>query len=400
MKHLILILFFVSLWLFPFIGFSQYANPNYHFTGYNVIQASNNLINLQKDHFRLLAYQALYDTKFTYFTLMNRTAPGQIKMDDGTSLPGSLNRTFLTFGTGFGKNDGLFIGLSEDIVNVRGVNPLQEFPATEAISGQFFTYAGIKAGEVQVSGGILLDQGLSGINLRDQFTATETVSPDLSIRYLGNIFHASGAYLSISQNNRQVYNLETENWDLVDLGYSVQGYIQPLKAELPEKLGLPFLLYEEYASPALSLVDKSSSKTQENTRIKSGGFGSDDMQFFENIPGLRFRTEYKYQFRPTVDFISAELTARYFFRDKFEIGFRGIVYKQLGQYETSSDTFIQFGSPWGAAYSLSHSFNSPDNTTFLPISGIQVFGFKITYGLGDLSKPLIPMISRIREQTK
>jgi hypothetical protein len=402
MKIGIVLLYWLLLCSEPLVA--QYANSSFYFSGSSILGLSNNLFDLQKEHYRLLAYQGMQDQLLTYFSFMNRTAPGNFIIDDQTYVKGSLNRTILSFGTHFGRKNGVFFGLEQDLVNTRAQNFLYELPLPNNVSwssemGQFYAFGGVKIQKVQLSAGVLVGQGLSGINKRGEFSVRPLKDISFGVNKVMSLYVDPGIFISVATNNQNVYDLQQDALVEQNNGFMYSTRIQPQWNFLPAYLGLPYLNFDQLKQVTgffTSIKNNTIDKLSQDQRLI--GIGSEDIVLLQNYPNLRFKTELTYNVMKHLNYNRFEFSGRWRIASLFEIGSRFISYRLGVDLERSSETYIQFGSPWGAHYTLSHSFNSPDRTTFLPVRGIHVFGFKIAYGIPELTRPLIPMITRIKKQ--
>ena len=214
--------------------------------------------------------------------------------------------------------------------------------------------------------------------------------PDVN-KYVFSLYLKSGVYANYMRYRPLVYDAEAGRWIREESIGDWYAMLQNPKRWLPEWAGLPFARLERRIS-RLRTTESAQSTDQELVNT----IGSDDIILRETFENMSFRVAAQYRISPIPTFTYLEASGKWQVNDFIEIGARTYINNAFNKAGIATEEYISIGVWNKAKWSFSHSYNSPDNTTFVPLRGIHVYGFQVIYGVSNLIKPLIPMIQALR----
>lgn len=406
------------------------------FVGSEVGTSVKRSIDIIQDHLQLEQTQHRYERILWYFGYTHRWAPGKVVFDDGKRVSGNLNRAQMSLGGGFGSYDsfGIIFGAQLDFVQMIG-NFGERAGGLRAAPGQSLLYVGAVGQGFQFTVGQMQNQ-MSARGLPLDAYGNYTANPDAGHRagtpryiafpdegddsaFISTLFtgyHESGAFFAV--------NYENETGGRRGRIGEARFNFQPLKQYLPDLAGLPTFgiakldKFKRYYGEALDSKSGKQLDAQPEVRDPAGiparnsqdpyetEFGTDDAL------GIGARIRVIAQVRPEVTFRRADFGIVHIenLGKRFELvaAARAIAFKRDASYDAAVDSFALIGIPpfkrgpdrmgWPFHFGVSYSYNSPDGSTFLPIPHAHVFGFQIVVGAPETSKPLIPIVKRVREK--
>lgn len=408
------------------------------FVGSEVGTAVRRSIDIIHDHLQLEQAQHRYERILWYFGYTHRWAPGKVRFDDGKRVSGNLNRVQLNLGGGFGSYDsfGVIFGAQLDFVQMIG-NFGERGDGLRAAPGQSLLYVGAVGHGFQFTLGQMQNQ-MSARGLPLDPYGNYTANPDAGYRpgtpryiaypdegddsaFISTLvtgYHESGAFFAV--------NYENATGGRPGRIGEARFNFQPLEQYLPDLAGLPTFgiarldKFKRYYGEALdsksgkqldaqpAVYDPAGIPARNTEDPYETEIGTDDAL------GIGARMRLVAQVRPQVTFRRADFGIVHIenLGSRFELvaAARAIAFRRDDSYDAAVDSFALIGIPpfkrgpermgWPFHVGLSYSYNSPDGSTFLPIPHAHVFGFQLVVGVPETSKPLIPIVKRVRETKK
>ncbi|HBX49921.1 MAG: hypothetical protein A2275_04945 [Bacteroidetes bacterium RIFOXYA12_FULL_35_11] len=359
--------------------------------------ASEGSVDILSSHLTLFQSQAKYNKIFSNISLTSRLSPATFLINDGAIKKGSLQRHLFNLGGGFGKASeaGIFAGMQADMA----LAGREEWGSN---CTQYIFYLGFALAGFQADvGAMLASQGAEELDFNNEFSYIK--QPDDTVYQRGtrhgtafSVYHKSGVYFMA--NFTKVWINGTDYSKLADYKFS----IQPLKKYLPDIYGLPFIdlvaytrlssyysQYQDYYNSAFQ-INESEMKDKEYD-ISPGSDG---------LYKKGLRASVTFHAYPKVYFKKAELAYNYFINDKAQVcGARTQFYMREHKPNISFDAFVMLSTKSKKqTISLSYSYNSPDNTTFLPLPKLHVIGAQLIFGHRETAKAIIPYANSIMEE--
>lgn len=387
---------YIFLALILFILFLQ-TQAQEMITGPQYRNATLQSVDVLSSHLTLLQAQAHYDKMLSNISNTTHFAPVKLFVNDGSVQQGFISRVLLPMGAGFGTVDkfGIYGGFQGDFVKVTG------HETAGARTFEAITYFGVAAKGFQVDAGFTKD---AGFNLDGNFEfaryshqlAKDSSRLSSTDKRIVSLYHRSGLYMNM---------IFAQQWRNGPFYFSeMKTNVQPLKKILPKVFGLPFVelisytplssyynRYKDYYNESSDLTP--ASPTRKNFDF---AFGSDDILKKGLRPAITIGI------RPKVVFKKAELAYNYFNEDKTWIaGARAQMFFKGTAGDFSFETFVThtFAEEM-MTWSLSYSYNSPDNVTFIPLPKLHVIGLQFIFGRRETAKAIIPYAASILSEEK
>jgi len=360
-------------------------------------EATLKSIDVLSSHLILLQAQALHDQILNNISYTIRFAPADLRLNDDSIHSGSFVRSLLPSSVGYGTVSGLgaFIGLQGDYIKVFDLTDKDEkdqttngeLQAVGAEVSQVIAFAGISLLGFQLDAGIMggagfrLDKDGEFAQNRSQLVKDTSVLSDKP-RFVYTAYHKSGVYLST------IFGIDPVSHERALSDFKLN--VQPLEQYLPEFYGLPFLDIVSY-TPIAAYYQKYLVTDTSGGNAKSVPKSSRDYDFSygsDNFLTQGFRPSMTLKVRPHMAFRQVDAAYVKNWGDILILGGRGAYYLKGGESNVSVDAFAMLSL--GLTFGFSYSYNSPDNVTFLPLSGLHVFGVQVIWGARETAKMLFP----------
>lgn len=389
MKKIVIIIFAIML--------AIYSQAQEIITGPQYRASTISSVDVMSAHLLLFQAQAQYNKVLNNMSLTSHVAPSRFYLNDGSIANGTLSRILIPANVGWSNEDGsfgFFVGGNEDFVTA-------SYQGETYRLMQGIAYMGLSLFGFQLDYGYMIDQGFKlDANLEFPKNKTEIASDDSKFsknndKRIFSIYHVSGCYLS---------TIFAKPWNGNE-SYSLSEFkvnIQPLKNKIPflKKIGLPFLDLTAYKPVKESFNDLKSYYSKEYIdNLKNASFKNYDFTIgSDNILNKQIRGAIKTQVYPKPAFKSAEMSYAKFFNDNAQlIGARTQIYLQNNMPEISFDAFaiVSRNEKKNLTISVSYSYNSPDNTTFIPLQKMHVFGIQFIFGKRETARPVVPYAASV-----
>lgn len=299
-------------------------------------------------------------------------------------------------GTRLGKH--LFVGVIAD--GIENFNLLKKDspgydPHFKTNISQGLVYGGLYLGNLQATVAWTSISPQSGVNIRGELVddrygndQIRTIEAPNQTKMMYSVYVNPGIYVSFSHFKPVKYNMLDDSFIEGNSKSEFQLIVQSPKRFLPDWAGLPFATFERYSK----MVESYNKPKTNSEYVLFSTVGSDDMRLIDNVENLSFRVAVQYRVDVLPKFQFVEATGKWTFNEYFEAGLRSFIFNKSNSPTLATDEYISFGWKDKARWAFTHSYNSPDRSTFLPFSGVHVYGFQVVYGISDIIKPLIPMI--------
>ncbi len=383
------------------IGAASQASAQTTFRGPAVAATVRRSVDVHDSHLQLLQGNAFRGELLDYLTFTTRWAPGEFVLNTGDRVGGNLARIQVGAGFGFGKASdwGVFGGLFFDAMATPGA------PGMSFGGAQQLMHFGVAVSGVQVTVSGKLGGADFGLDPWDNFQRESADDEDSTERYRPRpggvdfptfenetvtVFEGrSGAYASVTFGDRGVQNLRLR--------------LQPLVRLLPDAFGLPGIGLRVLDGVEQRLARSESVRVELEDEPLERQYTLDLVT--DDALGLGVHARFAVDVRPTVKFRRADLGFVRLPEEVFRalkvplgVGARVSLAQPLDALEFSAESFVLYGlfasddGTYPVQLGASHSYNSPDASTFIPIEDAHVFGAQLIWGDPAAAKPLIPMV--------
>lgn len=375
-------------------------------TGVQFKEAALSSVDVLSSHFLLLQAQSHYNKILNNVSVTDHIAPAKLFINNGTSWDGKISRLLINTGIGYGsiKKFGVFAGFQGDYVYARGnkVNKESKLVRCDVVQGVWyfgFSFLGFQldAGKLFHANEFALDnnQDFAGDTSQITKSGISDFEKDMSVYTL---YHKSGIYFSTVFSKIKYDGLDKR------ILSEYKFNIQPLKKYLPDVYGLPFLDLIGY-TPLSTYYNKykdfytaafNADQTTKNKMGYDATLGSDD------IKKLGLRSALTLQVYPKASFRKFEVAYNYFRKEKTQVfGARSQFFMKDKTPNFSFDAFATISTKVkNLTFSVSYSYNSPDNVTFVPLPKLHVIGIQIILGKRETAKAVIPYAAAILSENK
>lgn len=398
-------IFFRQIFLLFLLFIFFKSNAQEVVTGPQFRGATMNSIDILSSHLVLQQAQSQYNQVLNNVSFTNNFAPVRFYFNDGSIENGRISRRQINACFGYGNTDkiGAYGGIQ---INMIGEILSQKKVINEGTGNTLFqnlAYIGIAFLDFQLDIGTTFTQGFH-LDGNYDFTKNKNEVPfDNSPLFrsggttIYSLYHKTGvsATAIFSEEEYNPMYAQSNKKHLSEFRIN----LQPLKKYLPAVFGLPFIDLTSH-TPLNSYYNESTGYYStvknidtETTKKKNYDFmpGSDNL--FEK--GIR--ASVAIQAYPKVRFKKVELGYNYLKnKDKMIFGIRTQLFNNNGKADLGFDSFIMLSALKKILnLSLSYSYNSPQNITFLPLPKLHVIGIQIIIGKRETAKAIIPFAASI-----
>lgn len=381
------------------------VNAQKYITGPQFKAAAEGSVDILSSHLMLFQAQSKHDKILNNISLTSRFAPSTFLINNGTIAKSSVQRNLFNFNVGYGSIEefGFFGGMAFDLIHA-GPRDKTGDRAWGSGHNEYIIYLGFAAGGFQADFGSLISFISSGTSSSDYDYNNEfsLVKPPVDTVYYTSpkkygraftLYHQSGIFFMA--NFTKVYINGVDRIKMSDYKFS----LQPLKKFLPDIYGMPFMDLIAY-SPLSSYYAQYKDFYNKAFQIDEAAMKEKEFDWSPGSDGIYkkgLRASVTFHAYPDIYFKKAELAYNYFRNELTQVcGARTQFYMREHKPNISFDAFVMLSTESKkATVSLSYSYNSPDNTTFIPLPKLHVIGIQVIFGQRETAKAIIPYANSI-----